>query len=359
MGRDLGDKKLDMPVQRPTAKGHLPSFSGDFAAEMNSWRTANGRPSITKYTPTDVDDEDDDTKSWFSHIRVLLTHPLAVFNGPARVSARGKARTRRRNNFILFLLCVIGIYIWTRWSGSSTQGTPSFTPNKPQAKQQRPPPPPRPKSRPSQHTYRQDGFLEVHPNGTHPIFDLVVKAQAAWDRKQRKASAKLSEAIEEYMRRYKRAPPKGFDKWWTYVEENKVQLPDEYDVIHERLEPFWGVKPLDIRKIMADWEDHSDVPVMVFGKNAKGPVRILKNGMPEAEAKTFAQALRDRLNLLLDVEDDLPEFRAIISPGDTPNLLGDHELLEEARRAARKGKCTFVAFPRKAPKLISVFTCSC
>lgn len=118
-----------------------------------------------------------------------------------------------------------------------------------------------------------------------------------------------------------------------------MQLPDEYDVINERLEPFWGVRPHDLRRIMSDWEDNSDVPIMVFGKTRGNPVRIIKNGMPEAEAKNFADALRDRLNVLLDIEDDLPEFRAIISPGDTPNLLSDWELLEEARSAAKKGTC--------------------
>ncbi|KAL5507089.1 hypothetical protein ACEPAH_6545 [Sanghuangporus vaninii] len=74
--------------------------------------------------------------------------------------------------------------------------------------------------------------------------------------------------------------------------------------------------------------------------SAGRPIRILKNGMPEAQADSFEEALRDRLNILLDVEDDLPEFRAIISPGDTPNLLKDWELIQEAREAARKG--TFI-----------------
>ena len=43
--------------------------------------------------------------------------------------------------------------------------------------------------------------------------------------------------------------------------------------------------------------------------------------------------------MLLDVEEHLPEFRAIISPGDTPNLVADWELLKEAKDAAEKGTC--------------------
>ena len=127
---------------------------------------------------------------------------------------------------------------------------------------------------------------------------------------------------------------------WEYVQENKVQLPDEYDIIHERLEPFWGIRPLDLRRIMADWEDNSAVRVMVFGSTGHGrPIRILKNSMPEAEAAKFGQALKKRLSVLLDVEEHLPEFRAVISPGDTPNLSADWELLKEARAAAASGTC--------------------
>lgn len=328
-------------------KGHLPSFSGDYSSEMSRYSNGHSRTRMSEsYEETDSEYEDD-SKSWLTLIRVGLANPTAVFSG-ARTSGRGKAKAKRRNNFILLLLCAISIYLWMRWSGTSDRKTPAFTPSKAPAagrkQPQTPPSRPKAKSRPAQHLYRSDGFLEVHPNGTHPIFDLISKAEAAWARKLRKASATFAEAVEEYVRRYKRAPPKGFDKWWAYVQENKVQLPDEYDVINERLEPFWGVRPLDIRKIMADWEDHSDVPVMVFGKAAGKPIRIFKNGMPEAEAQTFAAGLRDRLNLLLDIEDELPEFRAIISPGDTPNLLGDYELLEEARQAARKGRCVYLQF---------------
>ena len=63
------------------------------------------------------------------------------------------------------------------------------------------------------HLFRADGLLQVNPNGRHPIYDLVERAEAEWDEKLKKQSKTLDEAVAEYERRYRRAPPKGFDKW--------------------------------------------------------------------------------------------------------------------------------------------------
>lgn len=66
------------------------------------------------------------------------------------------------------------------------------------------------------HTYRTDGLLEVNPNGAHPIYELVRDAQGRWDKKLERASRTLKQAVKEYKRRYKRAPPRGFDDWCVF-----------------------------------------------------------------------------------------------------------------------------------------------
>ena len=38
-------------------------------------------------------------------------------------------------------------------------------------------------------------------------------AEKEWEAKRKRQSRSLDEAVEEYERRYKRAPPKGFDEW--------------------------------------------------------------------------------------------------------------------------------------------------
>lgn len=63
------------------------------------------------------------------------------------------------------------------------------------------------------HTFRSDGLLEVNPAGRHPIYDLIERAEKEWEEKHKRQSKTLDEAVEEYERRYKRAPPKGFDVW--------------------------------------------------------------------------------------------------------------------------------------------------
>ncbi|PBK80587.1 hypothetical protein ARMGADRAFT_859444, partial [Armillaria gallica] len=75
----------------------------------------------------------------------------------------------------------------------------------------------------------------------HPIYQLIEFSEKKWKAKLQRASKTLGEAVAEYERRYRRAPPRGFDKWWVweYVEKNNVQLPDEYDQIYRDLEPYW------------------------------------------------------------------------------------------------------------------------
>lgn len=303
-------------------KGHLPSHSGDFK-DPRGLRKGNGfRAGIelrNKYYG------DDGSKSLFTRLRVHLAH----------------GRGRHRTWTALCLLVLILLYYRPWIQHSSTQiNRPHPVPELTQTSSRTYAKTEKPKYDLKPHTYRPDGLLEVNPNGSHPIFDLMRRAETAWNAKIRRASATLQEAVEEYVRRYKRRPPVGFDKWWEYVQENGIQLPDEYDSVMERLEPFWAIAPLDLRRIETEWENNSDVPVMVFGKVDGKPLKILRNGMPENEREQSAIHLWGRLKVMLDIEDMLPDFRAVISMGDGPNLLLDWELREEALEAVRQGKRT-------------------
>ena len=63
------------------------------------------------------------------------------------------------------------------------------------------------------HNFRSDGLLQVNMEGAHPIFELISRAEKEWEAKLRGASKTFQEAVQEYKKRYKRAPPKGFDLW--------------------------------------------------------------------------------------------------------------------------------------------------
>jgi len=67
----------------------------------------------------------------------------------------------------------------------------------------------------AKHKYRADGLLEVNLDGPHPIYELIARAEKEWEEKLSRSSKTLQEAVKEYRRRYKRAPPKGFDLWYV------------------------------------------------------------------------------------------------------------------------------------------------
>jgi len=63
------------------------------------------------------------------------------------------------------------------------------------------------------HRFRPDGLVEVNEDGAHPIYELISRAEREWEDKLKRASKTLKEAVDEYRRRYRRRPPKGFDLW--------------------------------------------------------------------------------------------------------------------------------------------------
>ncbi|KZO99326.1 glycosyltransferase family 90 protein [Calocera viscosa TUFC12733] len=101
------------------------------------------------------------------------------------------------------------------------------------------------------HTYLPSGLVVVNPRGRHPIYELVERAEREWEEKNARASKTLPQAVREYQRRYGRWPPRGFDKWWAYVERHNVQLPDEYDQILADLVPYYAYSPRELRQLLA------------------------------------------------------------------------------------------------------------
>ncbi|KAJ7653078.1 glycosyl transferase family 90-domain-containing protein [Mycena polygramma] len=189
-----------------------------------------------------------------------------------------------------------------------------------------------------QHTYRPDGLLAVNPQGAHPIPQLIARAEAAWAAKHAKASTTLRQAAAEYTRRYGRLPPRGFDLWWAYTAVHNVPLPDEYDQIDADLAPFHGVEPAQLQKAQRAWEAH--VHSYTLGKDRKGDgLGMLNATLPEEEAvrEDLASPGMQIIELMREVEKELPVFRAVFSPHDSPNMIFEHELRQDALAAAKKG----------------------
>jgi uncharacterized protein YneF (UPF0154 family) len=81
----------------------------------------------------------------------------------------------------------------------------------------------------------------------HPIPKLMAEAEINFRNLLAKQSKTLPEAVAEYKRRFGRDPPKGFDDWWKFIQDNGVLMVDEYNAIAEDLEPFWDLSPAEFR----------------------------------------------------------------------------------------------------------------
>ncbi|KAF8517363.1 hypothetical protein BU17DRAFT_91802 [Hysterangium stoloniferum] len=189
----------------------------------------------------------------------------------------------------------------------------------------------------TEHNYRPDGIVEVNPDGRHPIYELIETAEAQWKRKLARQSKTLNEAVEEYKRRYGRPPPKGFDAWWHYVEFNSVKLPDEYDSIHHRIQPFWAIPPADLIAAQPLWEQRRDQ--FVIGKAAgSSKVSLLNQTMSEEAQRIGRLRIEQQLDILKDIGQYLPEFRATFNMHDTPIRFISWEWRKAAEDAAAKGQ---------------------
>ncbi|KAF7354421.1 SPX domain-containing protein [Mycena venus] len=209
------------------------------------------------------------------------------------------------------------------------------------------------------HTYLPNGLLSVNPRASHPIPELIARAEAAWAAKLSGASTTLRQAAAEYTRRYNRLPPRGFDKWWAYAAAHDVALPDElqharyehhccsvclrettdeYDQIDHDLAPFYGVDPVWLQGMQREWEAHADSSTI--GKDAEGDALAMLNftlHTDEGVRLELASGGFQIIELLREVEADLPPFRAVFSPHDNPNLVVDWELRQQALDAAKAG----------------------
>ncbi|KAK4053925.1 hypothetical protein OIO90_003762 [Microbotryomycetes sp. JL221] len=162
----------------------------------------------------------------------------------------------------------------------------------------------------SRHTFHPNGLLLVNPKGRHPISVLIEDAESKWRRKLEKQSRTLQEAVQEYKQRYRRNPPKGFDKWWDFAERHDIQLRDEYDQIAYDLAPHWALEAHDSRhrnRVMQDRE-HTFTAEMTPGHKRvglHGQHRDLKRATDIRDLlEMFAQDLPFNLNFTFIIDDN-------------------------------------------------------
>jgi hypothetical protein len=141
------------------------------------------------------------------------------------------------------------------------------------------------------HVFSPTGHLvmSANPTAPHPIPQLLAMGEKQWEELLARQSRSLGEAVAEYKRRYKRNPPRGFDKWWEFATERELVLPDEYDRINLDLAPFWALPKAEMRKRLEWVEDMPEVFILDV-KAGKVKIEIKDQGglkwdgtMPRAE----------------------------------------------------------------------------
>ncbi|KAK7441565.1 hypothetical protein VKT23_020797 [Stygiomarasmius scandens] len=215
------------------------------------------------------------------------------------------------------------------------------------------------------HHFNPNGLLEVNPlSPTHPILTLIEQAKEEWAEKHARASTTLESAVVEYERRYNRPPPKGFDKWWAYVEKHEVLLPDEYDQIYNDLEHYWGVDPHVLISQTYERETrtaqgHVEDRYTIGKANWKTPIHMVNWSLPSAgedeerewalmEGGRWIVGMLEGRNAEWAEEKDeeeredltqyIPPFRATFSPHDSPSMLTDWSFRQKAVEHAREGR---------------------
>ncbi|WWC65508.1 uncharacterized protein I303_108126 [Kwoniella dejecticola CBS 10117] len=174
------------------------------------------------------------------------------------------------------------------------------------------------------------GVVKVNPDSSvHPIRLLIDDSERQWTEKVAKQSKTLKEAADEYHRRYKRSPPKGFEKWWAYVVEHNVPLPDEYDQIQRDLAPFYSVSPNKLNKRIEQASKSSGTfTLKVAGGNVESyheyDSKIVESG---------EQRPQHQIELIQPIAHHLPDMTIVMSVSDTPqNMLSWHHRSELLNR---------------------------
>lgn len=104
-----------------------------------------------------------------------------------------------------------------------------------------------PFSKPWPHSDRIVSHLDTGPVPVssspeeHPIKTLVRQAEVEFEQQLARQSTTLEAAVAEYLHRYHRDPPPGFESWYGFAVKHGSLVIDDFDIIDEALAPFWGL----------------------------------------------------------------------------------------------------------------------
>jgi len=128
----------------------------------------------------------------------------------------------------------------------------------------------------------------------HPIPALMEEAEAKYRKKLGSQSKTLKAAVEEYKKRYRRAPPKGFDDWWAFAQKYDVKMIDEYDGLMEDLAPFWELSGEEIRRRSAQVGELPSIDLVRI-RAGEATVINVNPGFHDSEVSARARGFRSMI----------------------------------------------------------------
>lgn len=126
---------------------------------------------------------------------------------------------------------------------------------------------------------------------------------------------------------------------WSYVQKHNVLLPDEYDQIHNDLQPFWGLDPTYIQKQQKRRQKELETYTIKV-RAGEVTVEFDDNLLPEDAVQRRAAIARGKaqVELLQEVEKYLPDLWATFSAGELPSQFIEANLKKATVAAAASGK---------------------
>lgn len=143
--------------------------------------------------------------------------------------------------------------------------------------------------------------------------DVIEEARRTNDKSVQEEASTLQEAADSYRRRRGRHPPPGFDKWFARARNSRAVIVESFfDQIYEDLEPFWGVKPSDIR----DSLDTTQTTLRIRDGRVEG--------IPE-------EGFRDRIwgEMIEQSARDLPDMDMVFNLYDEPRVFVPWKEMDE------------------------------
>jgi hypothetical protein len=159
--------------------------------------------------------------------------------------------------------------------------------------------------------------LNTQPSHRHPIEELILKGQADLVDLVDGQSKTFDEAKKEYLRRYSRDPPPGFDKWFDYAKSRESVLIDNFDTIDDNLKPYWQISP---QRLLEGIDHVSSTEALALRKCG------VENG--KFHSQEGGWIVNDLGKLLDEVSGDIPDVEFALDVVDEPRVVIDRRMLQ-------------------------------